>query len=1222
MSYEEPESNNNLMNNPRLLTAIIVGAIGLVSIVGCVAIFFIFGSRNQPPTQGTKVIQVTKIPSSTVTLTSVPSATKQPTLDPNKASGGGGGETPTPDLTATFINRPQTRAATLSEMVGAVQIKSPIGGDFTTVTTNVTVPAGTIILTSENSSVKITLTEGTIIRVGSQTQVKIDQLGGTTQNPSTKLKLDFGKVWSIVGGSLGTGSFDVETPLGVASVIGSFMGTESNPTEELDIITCLEGKCRYSNSQGVQTLTTLQQLIVKKDTALGAPTKMDTVQVNDWSAEKVSEVVTLTPTPTATSTPTGTRTPTGTATASGTPNATSTFNAQNTGTAAAATGVAQTSTASANNINLTSTQGAVNATNTQGAFNMTSTVSGNSFTSTAFAATVNADATKSQGTQNAAATNTQVFVNQTSTASSLTSTAAAQPRVSVSAASSVSEGSYLAVTFNLTTAMTTTTTINATLSGGNGAQVGGSTSGAVTTGLTDTNCIADAVLQSQPVTTTATTSMSFSVQINTGSTSTTIQVPICTDTATDSTDTLQFVVNSVSPSNVLIGTPSSATVNITDVAQPSIGFNPVSYSVAENVSGGKVTLTVKANNGNVSSNTAVNFTLNNVSATSGLNTCPVGVDYYAITTSPATILSGSDNVTIDVGICYDADNTEGTETFQATITSVGGGYNIGSNPATVSILNAAPPTVNLSAGTYSVNESAGVVGITVQVSPTLAAPATISYSTSAGSATAGTDYSATCTGTSTLPITTSGGSCATANSITLPALTSSVTFYLPINDDGVTESSETFSITLTGVVGGGSPTPAIGSTGTAVITINDTAQPTISVGNTSVTEANAGTTPITMTTTLSRAYVSYAGGIFAGTGLTASATYTINTTTSTALTTGCVGTNCADYTATMTGSVSVPAGSTTNTSTIVITVNGDTIYEPDDKVDVNLSAPTNATLGTSTASFTITNDDAIPTITVGAPTTSITEPALGGSTAIGDFTFTLSNPSQAAISINYSTSNGTATAGYDYSATTNTLTIPAYTTAATTLTSVTHTVTVLGDSIDENNTETFTFNFSVASGSVATLAVGSTSTTITINVQNAASTAPQAYIGTPGSNLPKSATTNITITLTKDSGKTITVNYSWQSGSGLPCSGTAAVSGTDFNAGSGTITFSPAYPSGATSATIPITTQNVTSIKCVLLVLNNPVNLNATEFISFDTDPPTTVGAGGDTLTKAFYIQP
>jgi hypothetical protein len=728
------------------------------------------------------------------------------------------------------------------------------------------------------------------------------------------------------------------------------------------------------------------------------------------------------------------------------------------------------------------------------------------------------------------------------------------------------------------------------------------------------------MLQNQAAGSGATTSLSFPVSITAGNTSSSIQIPICSDTSTDPNDTLQFVISSLSPSTVLLGTPSSSTVNITDSALPSIGFNPVTYSVAENVSGGKVTLTIKTNNGNVSSNTPIDYATSNQTATGGASCATAGVDYITAS-GTATILAGSDNVTVDVTICYDSDNTESTETFQMTLSNFPAGWNAGSNPATVSILNAAPPTVNLSSGTYSVNESAGVVGITVQISPTLSAPSTITYTTTAGSATANTDYSATCTGASTLPITTGSGQCASTSSVTLPALTSSATFYLPINDDGATESSETFSITLTGASASVSPSPVVGSTSTAVITINDSTPPTISVGNISVTEGNAGTTPITMTATLSRAYVSYGGGLFGG-GLTASATYTINTTTSTALTTGCTGTNCADYTATMTGSVSVVAGATTNTTTIVITVNGDTIYEPDDKVDVNLSAPVNSTLGTSTASFTITNDDAIPTITVGPPTTSITEPALGGSTAIGDFTFTLSNPSQAAITINYSTSNGTATAGYDYSSTTNTLTIPAYTTGATTLTSGTHTVTVLGDSIDENNTETFTFNFSVASGSVATLAVGSTSTTITINAQNAASTAPQAYIGTPGSNLPKSATTNITISLTKDSGKTITINYSWQTGSSTPCSGTAATSGTDFNAGSGTITFSPAYPSGATTATIPITTLNVTSIKCVLLVLNNAVNLNATEFISFDTDPPTTVGTGGDTLTKAFYIQP
>lgn len=1220
MSYEEPESNN-LMSNPRLLTAIIVGVIGLVSIVGCVAIFFIFGSRTQPPTQGTKVIQVTKIPTSTATLTPVVSATKQPTLDPNKAAGGGGGETPTPDLTATFINRPQTRAATISEIKGSVQIKSPIGGDFTTVTSNITIPAGTIILTSEDSSAKITLTEGSIIRISSQTQVKIDQLGGTTQNPVTKLKLDFGKVWSIVGGSLGTGSFEVETPLGVASVVGSFMGTESNPTEGLDIITCLEGLCKYFNTKGVQTLTTLQQLIVKKDTSLSAPTKMDTVQVNDWSPTKVSEVVTLTPTPTATFTATGTRTPVNTATATGTPNATSTFNAQNTNTAGTSTGIAQTSTAGANSINLTSTQNAINATNTMSAFNMTSTMAGNAFTSTAFAATVNANSTQFQATQNSAGTSTQAAANLTSTSSSLTSTASAQSRASISVASSVTEGNYLTFTINLSQAITSTTTVTVTVSGGNGATVGANI-GSVTPG--GGTCIADAMLQNQAAGSGATTSLSFPVTLTAGNTTASIQIPICTDTFTDPNDTLQFVISSISPSNVLLGTPSSATVNITDSALPSIGFNPVTYSVAENVSTGKVTLTIKTNNGNVSSNTPIDYATSNQTATGGASCATAGVDYITAA-GTATILAGSDNVTVDVTICYDSDNTEATETFQMTLSNFPAGWNAGSNPATVSILNAAPPTVNLSSGTYSVNESAGVVGITVQISPTLSAPSTITYTTTAGSATAGTDYSATCTGASTLPITTGGGQCASTSSVTIPALTSSATFYLPINDDGVTESSETFSITLTAASASVSPSPVIGGTSTAVITINDTAQPTISVGNTSTVEGNAGTTPVTMTVTLSRAYVSYAGGIFAGTGLTASASYTVSAVSPTT-TTGCTpNPDCVDYTGTSTGTVNVAAGSTTNTSTIVITVNGDTIYEPDETVNVTLSSPTNATLGTSTALFTITNDDAIPTITVTAPTANIGEPTLGSTADVGNFTFALSNSSQAAITLNYSTSNGTAVAGYDYSSASSTMTISTYTTTAT-LTSATHGVKILADSIDENN-ETFTVNFSVASGSVATLA-GSSSTTFTITTQNGSSTAPFAYVAQPNTTLTKNGTTTITIILNKDSGKTITINYSLQNGADPSCrpGATSATVGTDFNAASGTLTFNPAYPSGATSATLNITTTASSGGKCLILKLDTPVNMNATTPFSANGDDYVTnsgyTSISGSTLLKAFFVAP
>ena len=68
-----------------------------------------------------------------------------------------------------------------------------------------------------------------------------------------------------------------------------------------------------------------------------------------------------------------------------------------------------------------------------------------------------------------------------------------------------------------------------------------------------------------------------------------------------------------------------------------------------------------------------------------------------------------------------------------------------------------------------------------------------------------------------------------------------------------------------------------------------------------------------------------------------------------------------DYTATS-GTVTFTAGETSKTFTV--TIAGDTAVESNETFTVTLSGPANATLGTSTATGTITNDDSAgPTIT-------------------------------------------------------------------------------------------------------------------------------------------------------------------------------------------------------------------------------------------------------------------
>ncbi len=391
MAYSDDAQSPEGSDNPGLLTITMVVVAGLVLIVGCLGIYFFVGRSRPTNAQGITVIQITKIPSAT------PSLTPTPTLTPVAVAlgGTGGGEgVPTPNLAATAQAAPAGRSVTLSEIRGSVLIKNDIVTDWTMVTTEVNIPQGTMILTNENSTVKIGFIEGAVLRLGPQTQVTLMDVSGTTVDPVTKFQLDSGRVWAVVGDAMGLGRFQIVTPLGMASVVGTFMGVEHNSNGPLDIITCLEGHCRYANASGVQDLFTDQQLESDGPGVPHAPHAMDANQLADWSLTKVPEVITLTPTRTATATLTNTRTPTHTHTPSQTPNA-ATGIAASTNSAAAATGNAQATynaaTATANAIDQTATQNSINVTGTVFYFDVTSTAIAAStssfFTSTVFART-------------------------------------------------------------------------------------------------------------------------------------------------------------------------------------------------------------------------------------------------------------------------------------------------------------------------------------------------------------------------------------------------------------------------------------------------------------------------------------------------------------------------------------------------------------------------------------------------------------------------------------------------------------------------------------------------------------------------------------------------------------------------------------------------------------------------------------------------------------------
>jgi len=157
-----------------------------------------------------------------------------------------------------------------------------------------------------------------------------------------------------------------------------------------------------------------------------------------------------------------------------------------------------------------------------------------------------------------------------------------------------------------------------------------------------------------------------------------------------------------------------------------------------------------------------------------------------------------------------------------------------------------------------------------------------------------------------------------------------------------------------------------------------------------------------------------------------------------------------DYTATS-GTLMFADGVTSRAFSVAIA--NDETFEPDETINLTLTSPAGTgSLGSpASAVLTITNDDPLPTISIGDRT--VTEGDSGTVTAT--FNVALSRATAQTVTVNFATANGTATAGSDYQATTGTLTfLPLETVKQVS-------VTVNGDNSFEPN-ETFVVDLSGA----------------------------------------------------------------------------------------------------------------------------------------------------------------
>ncbi len=383
-----------------------------------------------------------------------------------------------------------------------------------------------------------------------------------------------------------------------------------------------------------------------------------------------------------------------------------------------------------------------------------------------------------------------------------------------------------------------------------------------------------------------------------------------------------------------------------------------------------------------------------INAVSGVN---VTVDYsagggdavgsgsdYTLAPGTATITAGLLTTTITTTTIADDGIDENNETFIITLSNESEAT-IGTNSThTYTITdNDATPTIEFSAGSSSGAESASPVVFTINLNTASGLDATVDYALTGTATGGGTDY-----------ILVDG-------TATITAGNTSTTVSATIVDDAIDENNETIILTLS------SPANALLGTTypvyTYTITDNDAA-PTIffSPATSNGSEATTSVTLPVVLSAVSGLDVIYDYAISGGTATGGGTDYTFTSTSDTIL-----------------------AGATT--ASIPLTVVDDPYDEVDETVIVDISNPTNATLGGATSHTYTINDDDLP------PTAQFATLASAGDENItpADLKILLSRSSNLPVSVSFTVTGGTATGGaVDYSLADGTVNISAGDTVA------------------------------------------------------------------------------------------------------------------------------------------------------------------------------------------------
>lgn len=248
----------------------------------------------------------------------------------------------------------------------------------------------------------------------------------------------------------------------------------------------------------------------------------------------------------------------------------------------------------------------------------------------------------------------------------------------------------------------------------------------------------------------------------------TSQIPIINDFEIEGNESFSLtLLNSI---NAIIGSPSRASVTIVDDDLPTVQFSRDNYQIIE--SGGQAIFTVTLSQP-ISQPVSVVY-----ATTSG--TATPDVDYEAIR---STLIFAPNQTIQTFSIPIIDDNLQENDETVKVLLEQADGATIGTpNEATLTIIDDdGPPTVQFAQADYTVSESGASALITVTISPPSGLPVSVDYATSDGSADS-SDY-----------LTTLG-------TLNFAPNQGQAIFIIPINQDSLAEGDETINLTLSNPV--------------------------------------------------------------------------------------------------------------------------------------------------------------------------------------------------------------------------------------------------------------------------------------------------------------------------------------------------------------------------------------------------------------------------------------